>query len=284
MYIFRVFPLMTFLLSLLITLPAATQQKTSPPLPAIQQLMREVAEHQKALEKVVENYTYSSLQTTQDLDSNGRVKKTETEESEIFYVKRHPISRTVKKNGQPLSGHDLDKENERVVKEVEKAEKPGKPKDGQQISISRILEIIDVRNPRRESYRGRSTIVFDFAGRKDAKTHGMGEEVCKKLEGTMWIDEADRQIAHIEAHFDDNFRLAGGLVASIEKGTSIRFDQAPVNGEIWLPTGAEGTGRMRLFLFKGLRQHFIERDYGYKRFHVETQQVKDAKVVPGKKS
>ena len=38
----------------------------------------------------------------------------------------------------------------------------------------------------------------------------------------------------------------------------------------------------RLLLVKGIRQHFIERDYDYKRFRVETQQGKDAKTMPAK--
>ena len=142
---------------------------------------------------------------------------------------------------------------------------------------------MDVRNPRRETYRGRPTIVFDFVGRKDAKTHGLVEDASKKLQGTMWVDEADRQIAHLEVSFNDNFRIAGGLLASIEKGSSFRFDQAPVNGEIWLPTGGEGAMQARVLLVKSFRQHFQERDYDYKRFRVETQQPKDAKAVAEKK-
>jgi hypothetical protein len=141
---------------------------------------------------------------------------------------------------------------------------------------------MDVRNPRREYYRGRSAIVFDFVGRKDAKTHGMAEDLSKKLQGTLYVDDADRQIAHLNASFNDTFRVGGGLVASIQKGSNFRFDQAAVNGEIWLPTGGEGTVQARLLLVKGIRQHFTERDYDYKRFRVETQQGKDAKTVPAK--
>jgi hypothetical protein len=55
-----------------------------------------------------------------------------------------------------------------------------------------------------------------------------------------------------------------------------------VNGEIWLPTGGEGTVQARVLLLKNLRQHFTERDYDFKRFRVETEQKKDAKVVQGK--
>jgi hypothetical protein len=272
------------LLPLLLAPSGLAQQPPSPALPDIRQLMHEVQAHQRQLDKVRENYTYSTLETTQDIDSNGKVTKTESVEEEDFFVNGHVIARTVKKNGQPLSDHDQQKETESVTKRVEKAEKtpPDQPLEGQAISISRVLEILDVSNPRREIYRGRQTIVFDFVGRKDAKTHGLVEDASKKLQGTIWVDEADRQVAHLEVNFNDNFRVAGGLLASIQKGSNFRFDQALVSDGLWLPTGGEGTMQARLLMVKNVRQHFVEHDFDYKRFRVETQQGKDAKVMPEK--
>jgi len=243
---FRIFQLAGWVLLSMAGPLAESQQRPSPagaPLPEIHQLMREVVEHQKLLEKVRENYTYSSSQTTQDIDTNGQVRKTETVEAEDFFVNGHVIERVIKKNGQPLNEHEQQKETERVSKLVEKAEKTPSDQalEGPEISVRRLLEIMDVRNPRREIYRGRPAILFDFAGRKDAKTHGMAEDASKKLQGTLWVDEADRQVAHLEVSFNDNFHVAGGLVASIEKGTKLRFDQELINGELWLPTGGEGT-------------------------------------------
>ncbi len=266
-------------------LPALAQRPPSPPLPDIHQLMHEVQDHQKQLEKVRENYTYSSLVTVQDIDQNGKVSKTESTEHEDFFVNGHLIRRIVKKNGQPLNEHDQQKETEHVTKQVEKAEKTpsDQPLEGQSITVSRVLEIMDVRNPRRQVYRGRATILFDFIGRKDAKTHGLAEDASKKLQGTMWVDEADRQVAHLEVSFNDNFRVAGGLLATIQKGSNFNFDQSPVNGELWLPTGGEGSLQARLLLVKGIRQHFTERNYDFKRFRVETQQTKDARIAPEKK-
>jgi len=271
-------------LLLLLAVQARAQHTPAAPLPDPRELIHEVQEHQKQLEKVREDYTYSSLQTIQDIDSSGHVTKTETHEGEDFFVNGHVIERAVKKDGKPLSDHDQQKETERVTKLVEKAQNtpPDKPLEDQSISISRVLEIMDVRNPRRESYRGRPTILFDFVGRKDAKTHGLAEDASKKLEGTIWIDEADRQIAHLEVRFNDNFRIGGGLVASVEKGSSFRFDQAPVMGGLWLPTGAEANMQARVLLVKNLHQHFIERVFDYKRFHVDAEQAKDAKAVPEK--
>jgi len=264
---------------------SAQTPSAAAPMPDIPTLMKEVDKHQKELEKVRENYTYSSLQTTQELDSNGQVKKTETEEGEDFFVNGHAIERTVKKNGQPLNEHEEKKETERITKLVEKAEKtpPGQPLEGPDITVSRLLDIMDVRNPRRETFRGRATILFDFVGRKDAKTHGLAEDASKKLQGTVWVDEADREIAHLEVSFIDNFHVAGGLLANIQKGSNFHFDQAPVNGQLWLPTGGEGTMQARVLLVKGFRQHFTERDYDYKQFHVDAEPAKEAKVTPDKK-
>lgn len=282
----------------LLLLPAAqatAQKVSSAPLPDIHQLMLEVQGHQRQLDGVRESYTYSCSQIIQDLDARGQVTKTDAEEREDFFVHGHLIERTIKKNGQTLQGDDQRKETRRIAKLVEKAEQtpPGQPLEGQAISISRLLEIMEVRNPRREIFRGRPTIVFDFVGRKDAKTHGLAEDASKKVEGTVWIDEADRQVAHLEVNFRDNFLVAGGLFATIQKGTSFRFDQAPVahpedqgsssqtsgNGELWLPAGAEGTMQARVLLLRSIRQHFVERDYDYKRFTVNTEQLNAAHVV-----
>ena len=284
MFSFRFFPLAALLLPLVPVLPARAQQPAAKPLPDIHQLMNEVQEHQKQLDKVRENYTYTSSQTTEDIDAKGHVTKTETRGVEVFFVNGHGIGRLVKKDGKPLDEQEQQKETERVTKAVEKAEKPDQEKpSGNQIGISRLLELMDVRNERRESYRGRPTIVFDFVGRKDAQTHGMAEDSSKKIQGTIWVDEADREAVHLDVVFIDNFHIAGGLVASIQKGTNFHYDQAKVNGEIWLPTGAESNLQARVLMVKGFRQHFIERDCDFKRFHVEAQQGKDSKVVPENK-
>lgn len=263
--------------------PSAASQ--AEPIPDVRQLLREVTEHQKQLEKVRETYTYSSERTIQEIDARGQVRRTETELREAFFVNGHAIERLVKKNGQPLSPREQQKETERIAKLVEKAQKTpsDQPLEEQGLTVARLLQIMDVRNPRREMYQGRPALVFDFVGRKDVKTHGLAEDMSKKLEGTVWIDEADRQVTHLEVSFKDNFRIAGGLLASIQKGSSFHFDQARVNGEIWLPTGGEGAVQARVLLLKNYREHFTERDFGYQRFRVDAEQAKGARVVDASK-
>lgn len=281
-----ILPLGSFVACLLVLgAGAGLAAQTDKPLPDPHQLMLDVSTHQKRVDQIRESYTYSTQVTTQDLDGNGKVTHTEVQELETFFVNGHEIARLTKKDGKPLDPKEEEKESARVGKLVEKAEKTPQGQaieGGDTISISRVLEIMDVSAARREAFRGRPTIVFDFAGRKDAKTHGLAEEASKKLKGTIWIDEADREVAHLEVTFYDNFHVAGGLLANVQKGSNFRFDQAPVDVGLWLPTGAEGTMKARLLLVKNTRQHFNVRNYDYKRFTVDTQQTKDAKVVDRK--
>jgi hypothetical protein len=271
----------SFIFPLLLSWPAQAQQAANPPLPEVHQLMREVEDHQKQFEKIRENYAFNIATTTEDLDGKGQVVKTESRELEASFVNGREIQRLVKKDGKPLSNEEQQKENERVNKEVENAEHPApvQKNKGQNLNLTTVLENVEVRNPRRENYHGRPTLVFDFMGRKDLKAHGMAEDLSKKIQGTVWIDEADRVVAHLDVSLFENFRVAGGLLANIEKGTSLHFEQNPINSEIWFQTGVDGSVQMRLFLVKGLHQHFSERDHDFKKFHVDSEQGKTAKLA-----
>jgi hypothetical protein len=250
-------------------------------IPDIPTLLREAQEHQRALDKVRENYTYREHQQVDELDSDGHLKKSETEDREIFYVNAHPIARVVAKNGKALSDNDQKKEQEHVNKEVEKATRtpPGQSLDHDTVSITRLLEIMKASNPRRVMLHGRESFSFDFSGNPDAKTHGISEDAAKKISGTLWIDAKDRQVARMEAHFDDNFRVAGGLVASVQKGSTFMFEQAIVNNELWLPTSAQVHLGARVLLFKSVRQNITVTVSDYQRFHTDAQQLPDAKVT-----
>ena len=70
MYIRNHFGLFGCTLLSISILAAAGQQPAQAPLPDIRQLMREVQEHQKQLDQIRENYTYTSYQVVQDIDAN----------------------------------------------------------------------------------------------------------------------------------------------------------------------------------------------------------------------
>ncbi len=253
------------------------------PIPDIASLMHEVEAHQKQLDTVREDYTYHEKLQRDELDGNERVKKSETVENEVFFVNTHRIERRVKKDGRPLTPDEEKKVQESVTKEIEKAQKTPAHTSmhgDSELTVSRLLAIMKVSNPRRVSLNGRDTIAFDFSGDPHAKTHGMAEDFSKKIGGTLWVDEQDREVSRMEVHVDDNFRVGGGLVASIQKGTTFKFEQAMVNHELWLPTAAEIHLGARVLLFKGYREDIHVRNSDYQKFHAEAIQQPGAMTHP----
>jgi hypothetical protein len=261
---------------------AAFSQNSAPPLPDVPTLVEQVREHQRQMESVQENYTFHETDVTQTLNKNGSVKKTETEEDEIFFVNTHEVRRLIKKDGKDLNADQEKKEQERVTKYVEKAQQtpPGQAPNGEVvISVGRILAMAKVSSPRREVLDGRSTIAFDFVGDPHAKAHNIAEEAARRTSGTFWIDEKDRQVRRLVAHLTDNVHGGFGLF-SLNKGSNLTFDQKLVNNELWLPTGANIQLIAHAIGILGFRANIQVTDADYKKFHADAQQQSGATVVP----
>jgi hypothetical protein len=243
-------------------------------------LLREVEANQKRLDQARENYTFRATQTIHQLDKNGDVKKTETEEHEVFFVNRHRIQKLVRKNGKELTPDEAKKEEERVDKEVQKYSQPGQQDpDKDEITVTRVLQIVSFSNPRRVRIDGRSAIAFDFVGDPHAKTHGRDEEALKKVYGTIWIDEADREVSRMSATLDQNYNVGLGLLASIAKGSNLIFDQALVRNEVWLPTAIQVHLQAKALLVVGYRADVQVRFDQYKKFQADAEQQPGATVT-----
>jgi hypothetical protein len=229
------------------------------PLPDIPALMHVVELKQRAEEAIAKNYLYHSTQIAHESDGHGGVKKTETREYDVFWVNGVPVRRLVKKDGKDLSPDEQNKEGEKIDKEAAKARerrdradsegKESDPHGHEEVTVSRILELGSFSNPRRVELGGRDTIVVDYAGDPKAKTRNRNEEVIRDMVGTVWVDEHDRVLIRAEGRFVNNFKVGGGLVVNIQKGTSFSLEMKKINDEVWLPAVLTGQGSIRALLF-----------------------------------
>ena len=243
------------------------------PLPDIPALMHSVEVNQRASERIEKDYMYRSVQTHEETDGHGGVKKTETMEYDVFWVNGVPVHRLTKKNGKELSAEEQKKESEQIDKEVAKAkERRAKadekgtstdPGGREVVTVSRLLELGSFTNARRVQLNGRDTIAVDFAGDPKAKTRNRFEDVIKDMAGTAWVDEEDRMLVKAQGHFVNNFKVGGGMVVNIQKGTSFSMEQRKVNDEVWLPAMVEGKGAARALLFFHFNGNLraVESDY-----------------------
>jgi hypothetical protein len=259
--------------------------KSQVKLPDLKALFKEIDENQKAADKIRENYAGTRVEEETDFEKDGKVKKTEVNEYTFFYLNGDEVSTLVKKDNKPLSDEEQKKENEKTQKEIaeiqkreakketkdEKAKEEGKKdKDDDDVGIETFLRAAQFVNPRRERFRGQDVLVFDFEPNPEFHPHNMVERIVHELAGVIWIDEQAHEVARLEAYFVGDFRVAGGLLANLQKGTSFVFEQSYFNNEVWLPTYEEAHVGVRVLLMKGFNVNAVTRYSDYKRFNVET--------------
>ena len=256
------------------------------PLPEMPTLLTEVRANADNVEDLLDTYSYNQKQINREVGKDGVLRETGSETIQLSFYKGNRIQRQIEKNGKPLSEKEQRKVDEDVQKRVEEIEKDfaknGAKGDKEaeklrRISVAEVLRASKLINPRRERFRGRDMIVFDFEPDPSydlSKAESM-LKLIGKIAGVVWIDEKDKQVARVEASMADNFNVGGGLVAKLKKGSSFMVEAERVNDEIWLPSVADINVSVRVLLVKGLNFNQVMRFYDYKKFATE---VKDAKV------
>lgn len=262
-------------------------------LPPIPQLLEEVRANADKLEAILENYSFTEERIERDLKDSGEFAVKESEKRLLTFYKGRRITRTLEKNGKPLSASDQAKEDKDVEKQIAEIEKEiaekakrdakiasgsvGQPKENQRITIAEALKGSQLVNPRRERFRGRDVIVFDYEPNPAFKPKTRNEKLFALCNGAVWVDTAAKQIVRLEARLTQS---AGNFLAKASRGASFTLENELVNNEIWLPSQADINLSIKLFLVAGININNLVKYGDYRRFETE---VKDAKVGEEKK-
>lgn len=262
------------------------------PLPDISALLREVEANEEKVENILDGYAYTQKIIRRDLSKDGILQETGSETNQLSFYKGYRIRRLIEKNGKALDEKEQRSEDREVEKRVAEIEKriakqeaktveqsaKGTPDDeNRRISVAEVLRASNLVNPRRERFRGRDVIVFDFEPNPnfDFKNAKSFLKFFGKTAGVIWIDEKDKQVARLEAYLADSYKIGGGLLANLRKGASFVLEQERVNNEIWLPSSADINLSVKVLLVKGINVNTVVKSYNYRKFKTE---VKDAKL------
>lgn len=233
-------------------------------------LLIDVSRNQNELEKRTAEYSFLQKETDREINSKGEVKKETVKVFEVFPIaNRDPIMKLVSENGITLTGERAIKEAKRVEdeflkveREREKAEqrkqraesdpkKAGKAQEEDDIDISGFLRVCEFVSPRRERFRDRDAVVFDFRPRPGFKSSNRQEDLISKLVGVVWIDPADKQVMRLEARLAEGFKMAGGLLVNLRPGASFVMEQTRMMEGVWLPRMAQINLSVKVLLFGG---------------------------------
>jgi hypothetical protein len=249
------------------------------PLPDVAKLLLDIEKNQMAVENILKQYTCHLSEEEEKTDSSGQVTSRSVKEYDMFYIGEDEVRHLLAKDGKPLEGDEKKTEDQRFSKDFDEKKKKqtelendpkkqSKRNEEEQAQISDFLRAERFTNPRRELFRGQEVIVFDFGPNPDYKPKKLIESIVQKLSGVLWVDEQARDVARLEARFNDNVKIGGGILASLAKGSNLVFEQAMVNDEVWLPSYSEVHAAARVVFFK-VKQNEIDRYSDYKKFSSE---------------
>ncbi|MEJ7623188.1 MAG: hypothetical protein WKF34_04285 [Pyrinomonadaceae bacterium] len=266
------------------------------PIPNIAGLLDEVRKNADKIDEILENYSYTETRTEREMRTTGDLVEKDSEKRLLTFYKGYRITRTIEKNGRPLSPSDQakeDKEAEKYVAEIEKKIEErerkaaasrdtstgvaGQPTGARQrFTIGDALKGSLLINPRRERFKDREVIVFDYEPNPKFNPKTQNEKLFALCVGAVWVDVASKQVVRLEAVLS---KSAGNFFAKAKRGTSFTLDNEFVNNEIWLPSRADISVQIKI-LFVGIDINNLVTYGDYRRFSTE---VKDAVVGDEKK-
>lgn len=283
------------------------------PLPDMDALLKKLSDRQDAVDELLDKYSYTQVITAREFDKQGVLKEKESETFMTAFHRGFRLRRLVAKNHKPLSADEQAKEDRRIEKQIQEIEKgeaaeaglEADDKDDQHITMGEVLRTSKITNPRRERYRQRDVIVFDFepnptykakrdfkkilqkftsAGRINAAGSRTSrfepnmsykpkkddfKKIMQRLSGAVWVDAADLQVVRMEAWMTSSLKVGGGVLAKIKPGGGFVVEQERFNNEIWLPSYAEFNFTARVLFLAGFKFNATVKYGDYRRFNVE---------------
>jgi hypothetical protein len=265
------------------------QTPTSPesrPLPELSDFLDRIKDNLKSDRLLQCQYTYNMKSSTRYLDKQGRVKKIENREYEVYPSLDEDMAyeRLISKDGRPLDAAKLDEQDrkykkkadarsrrlagerksdqeERLAKEAEESRK-------ERETIEDLLKLYEFTLLRREMIDSHSAIWMEFTPKSQYRPQTKDGNILKKLRGRALVSESDYQIIRVDVELSEDLSFGLGLLARMHKGATLRFMRRKINNEIWLPAEFELIGSARVLLLKQLRVESTSFFSEYKKYSV----------------
>ncbi len=232
----------------------------------------------------MKDYTWIARATTQRLDASGNVKSTEAEAWETTILYGEPYRRTLERDGKPISAEEQRREQKKIDQTTAKLERATpearerrlaeymKQREKDREFLREIPDAFDFKLEGSEKIDGRQTWVIAATPKPGYRAKHGDAKAFSKIEGRMWIDQSEFQWVRIEAKTRGTI-AAGWLVARLNPGATLEFEQTRVNDEIWLPSREVLRGSGRIALLKKLSEQQEITWTRYRKFQADSKIV-----------
>jgi hypothetical protein len=245
------------------------------------EIVRRATELDRRNTEISRNYTFLQRQEQRDLESNGKLKKTESETFDVTLLEGSPYRRLVARNDQPLSPKDQLKEEEKLQKSIEERRKETPEQRERRVAdwdhkrqkqrepLKELPEAFNFKLAGEEALNGGVAYVIEGTPKPGYRPKSASTAFFPKVKLRFWIAKEDYQWVRVDLESLDTISF-GGFLIRLAKGSHLSIENARINNEVWLPKRAEIHGSVRLALVKVMRGEIIFTFSDYKKFQAES--------------
>jgi hypothetical protein len=233
----------------------------------------------------MKDYTWIAQETDRHLDSNGKLQSEESQRWETTILYGEPFRRMLARNGKTLSADEQRKEQRRLDKETAKFEQETADERARRLAkiekdrlkdrefLREIPDAYNFRIVRDDQVDGHAVWVIAATPKAGYTPRSSDAKALTKIKGELWVDKAEYQWVRLEAETIDTISF-GWILARLNPGAKLLFEQTRVNNDLWLPKRelVRGAGRVAL-----LRKVALEQEVTWSNYH---KFQADSKVVP----
>ncbi|HPQ15027.1 MAG TPA: hypothetical protein PLP04_07360, partial [Bryobacteraceae bacterium] len=120
-----------------------------------------------------------------------------------------------------------------------------------------------------ETVNGIDTWVIEALPRAGYKPGPGYSRFFPKIKGRFWISKTDYGCVRAGAEVLETISY-GLILARVQKGSRMQFEQARIQGGVWVPTRVEATAALQVALLKHMHTGYEITYKDYRRFEVES--------------
>jgi hypothetical protein len=221
-----------------LTCPAAVRAQ---PFPDTGTLLPRVVQHQKEIESLLNQYTFTQKVTVFTLDKTGGVREQHTD---TYYVTPTPqgvFTLQINHDGQPVSKNELAKQERDIEKKIRendrKTQKGNRAHPPEQVLLFADTILASRFTPLRwETWNAIPAVVYAFEPKAPSpRQASLEERIAGDMKGRMWISPSDAEILRMEFASASPLSFGFGLLGNVKSFEGF-IQQRKVHDEVWLPS------------------------------------------------
>lgn len=222
-----------------------------------------IARVQKRLEKLADTHSttppsYMRTNVILQMDGKGNVEKRTEKIYAVQLVRGLPRARVMVVDGRLLSPDEqkiVRAQEDRFQRAIAQEKNPDYVKPKAWLSDD-LRDRFVFTTVGRTNHQGRAVLILNFAPNPEAPAKSIVDRVINTINGVVWVDEAEDEIARLEMFMSKSVKLWGGLVGQLD-GFDFTIQRRRSTEGVWFNWQSLGNIRFRK-LFSNVRLQITE--------------------------